>query len=181
MRSSVLALLLLAAACARSTSGTPGPGPSGGVDAAGGGGGGGGGQVPDAARVTIDAPATTGDAAGCKPANILHGDGHHNPGMDCMGGCHNHGFSVAGTLYMPDGVTPANDATVTIVDANHNAQDLAVGWNGNFFSYLPVAYPITISASLCPNTQMMVTQPTAGGCNATGCHAPGGAQGVAHL
>ena len=132
----------------------------------------------DGAAVTADAPPSM---MPCKPANVFHGDGHHNPGMDCMGPCHFHGFSVAGTLYLADGITPATDATVTIVDANHGTQDVIVSTNGNFFSFLPVAFPISMTASLCPSTQMMVTQGTAGGCNAGGCHAPGGIQGTAHL
>jgi hypothetical protein len=136
--------------------------------------------VPDdgAHVVTPDAPPST---MPCKAANVIHGDGHHNSGMDCMSSCHFHGFSVAGSLYLADGTTPAKDATVTIVDANHGSQDLIVGTNGNFFSYFPVAYPITVTSSLCPSIQTMVSQPTAGGCNATGCHEPGGVQGTAHL
>ena len=124
---------------------------------------------------TVDAPLA------CKPANILHGDGQHNPGMDCMGSCHNHGFSVAGTVYLADGVTPASDATVTVIDANNGSQDVIVSTNGNFFSYIPVAFPITIRASLCPTTQFMTETAAAGGCNATGCHEPGGLQGPTHL
>jgi hypothetical protein len=147
---------------------------------------------PDAQESATDAHGTT-DAANvvppdappnmmpCKAANAIHGDGKHNPGMDCMSSCHVHGFSVAGTLYLADGTTPATNATVTIVDANHGSQDLIVGNNGNFFSYFPVAYPITVTSSLCPSIQAMVSQPTAGGCNATGCHEPGGVQGTAHL
>jgi hypothetical protein len=150
------------------------------------------GDHPDA-RATIDSHAALVDGANvlmpdappttmaCKSANALHGDGHHNPGMDCMGSCHAHGFSVAGTLYLADGTTPASDATVTIVDANHGTQDVIVSTDGNFFSYFPVAYPITVTSSLCPSIQTMVTQATAGGCNASGCHEPGGIQGTAHL
>lgn len=135
---------------------------------------------PVASDAALDAPAS--DAAlACKPANILHGDGKHNPGMDCMGGCHNHGFSIAGTLYQQDGVTPAVNATITIVDAANNKQDIIVSTNGNFFSYIPVLYPVAITGSLCPSTQVMVTKPSAGACNASGCHEPGGIQGTAHL
>jgi hypothetical protein len=132
----------------------------------------------DGANVTADAPPSL---MACKPANAFHGDGKHNPGMDCTSTCHFHGFSVAGTLYLADGTTPASDATVTIVDANHGTQDVIAGNNGNFFSYIPVAYPITVTASLCPSIQVMVTQPTVGGCNSSGCHEPGGIQGTAHL
>ncbi len=146
------------------------------------------------ARLLDDGPRTTDDgtagddaapitdaAPGCKQPNIIHGDGKHNPGMDCMGSCHNHGFSLAGTLYMADGTTPANNATVTVIDANNHSQDMVVGNNGNFFSFLPVKYPVRIVASMCPSTQTMTTHPSAGGCNATGCHEPGGLQGPAHL
>lgn len=178
MRLGGLALFLLGSACTRPSGAPGGPDGPGPVDAPPG--------AHDARPMpgdgpAIDAPITADAAAACKPANMLHGDGHHHPGEDCMNACHFHGFSVAGTLYLPDGTTPATNATVTIVDANHNSQDLVVSTNGNFFSYLPVAFPLTVTASLCPSTQMMVTQPTAGGCNATGCHEPGGAQGVAHL
>jgi len=158
---------------------SPGPAQNGGADASTGHDGA---VHHDAPSGMIDAPVTTTDAAtACAPPNILHGDGHHNAGLDCMGGCHNHGFSIAGTLLLADRVTPANNATVTITDANHGTQTLIVGNNGNFFSFLPVAYPISISASLCPSTQSMITHPTAGACNASGCHAAGGVQGAAHL
>jgi len=130
---------------------------------------------------TIDAAVAADAAFACTPANIIHGDGHHNPGMDCMDGCHNHGFSVAGTVLQADGVTPASDATVTVVDALGNAQDIIVSTNGNFFSYLPAVPPITVRTSLCPSVQVMTTQATTGGCNANGCHMPGGVQGAIHL
>lgn len=141
------------------------------------------------ARVDRDGPVVTNDAAidappdavvaACKPANILHGDGHHNAGMDCMSSCHNHGFSLAGTLYLADGVTPASNATVTVVDKNGFSQDIIASTNGNFFSYLPVTYPVTIQASMCPSIQVMITPATTGGCNSSACH--GGVQGPAHL
>jgi hypothetical protein len=158
-------------------------------------GGGPGGGGPDAAAIrdsapgggdapaAVDATVTAPDAAAipCKPASILHGDGHHHPGEDCLGGCHFHGFSVAGTLYQADGTTPASGATVTVVDANHWTQDLVVSTNGNFYTFLPVTFPVTVTASLCPNAQAMISHPAAGACNASGCHAPTSAQGVAHL
>jgi hypothetical protein len=128
----------------------------------------------------IDAPTVDGGLP-CKPPNIIHGDGKHNPGMDCMDSCHDHGFAIAGTLYLADGTTPANNATVTVVDHNNVSQDIIVGNNGNFWSFLPPAYPVVVTASMCPSTQVMVTHPTAGACNAVGCHEPGGVQGVAHL
>ena len=129
-----------------------------------------------------DAPTMFADASpACKAANILHGDGKHNPMMDCMSGCHDHGFSIAGTLVQADLVTPASNATVTIVDANNFSQDIIVSTNGNFFSFLPVTYPVRVTASLCPSTQIMTDHPISGACNATGCHEPAGVQGLIHL
>lgn len=141
----------------------------------------------DAPGKDIDAPVTPPDATptdaalACKPPNIIHGDGKHNPTMNCMDACHSHGFSVAGTVFLSDGTTPAVNATVTVVDAGNNSQDIIVSTNGNFFSYFPVQYPITVSASLCPDTQVMVSHPTSGACNSPGCHEPGGLQGLTHL
>ncbi len=83
--------------------------------------------------VMRDASMITDAVPTCAPANILHGDGHHNPGQDCLGSCHNHGFSIAGTLNLADNVTPANNATVTIADANGGKQEIIVSTNGNFF------------------------------------------------
>jgi hypothetical protein len=130
----------------------------------------------------IDHDATFADAPPpCKPPNIIHGDGHHNPTMDCASSCHGHGFSISGTLFAADLVTPASNATITIVDALDNSQDIIVSTNGNFFSYLPAIPPLRVSASLCPSTQPMIDHPAAGACNAVGCHEPGGVQGVMHL
>ncbi len=174
MRAFLLGFCVIAMSCARSIpSGEPVDAPrgSGAHDAP---------AAHDGPAGIHDSPGATGDASfACKPANILHGDGHHNPGQDCMGSCHDHGFSLAGTLYLADGVTPASDATVTVVDANNNSQDIIASTNGNFFSFLPVAYPVRIRASLCPTVQVMISQATAGSCNSSACH--GGAQGFAHL
>ena len=139
------------------------------------------GHATDSAGQMIDAPVTGGgDAAPmCKPANSIHSDGHHNPGLDCMNSCHFHGFAVAGTLMQADGHTPAVGATVTIVDNNNASQDMVVGTNGNFYTFFPVAFPIRVTSSLCPTVQVMTDHPSKGGCNASDCH--GGSQGMAHL
>ncbi len=138
-------------------------------------------HATDGTHSTSDAPNNTGaDAAPmCKPANSVHTDGHHNPGQDCMNSCHFHGFSVAGTLMQADGHTPAVGATVTIVDNNGATQDMVVGTNGNFYTFLPPAFPIRVTSSECPSVQVMTDTVAKGGCNASDCH--GGSQGLAHL
>lgn len=134
----------------------------------------------DGTIAMIDAPAGSSDAAAaCKPANALYGDGHHNPGQDCMNSCHFHGFAFAGTLMQADGHTPAAGATVSIVDNNGAKQDVVAGANGNFYTFFPVAFPIRVTASLCPSVQVMTDHVTKAGCNASDCH--GGSQGLAHL
>ena len=135
----------------------------------------------DGTRPTGDGPVTGGPDAPpmCKPANSLHSDGHHNPGQDCMNSCHFHGFAVAGTLMQAEGHTPAAGATVTIVDNNGASQDMVVGTNGNFYTFLPPAFPVRVTSSMCPSVQLMSDHATKGGCNASDCH--GGSQGIAHL
>lgn len=170
MKRALLAVIAMSCTTTMDTGGTDAA-PGGHHDAAGSGGSG----------AMIDAPVSGGaDApAACKPASTLFGDGHHNPGQDCMNNCHFHGFAVAGTLMQADGHTPAVGATVTVVDANNASQDIVVGSNGNFYTFFPVAYPIHVQASMCPSVQTMVSHPTKGGCNASDCH--GGSQGLAHL
>jgi hypothetical protein len=111
--------------------------------------------------------------------------GHHNPGMDCMDSCHNHGFTLAGTAYTSaNGAAVASGATVTAIDAANHVVDMVVQTNGNFFTSTPVTYPVTIYASDCPTIQMMtapLTQMADTGCNQSGCHAAGSAQGRIHL
>ena len=73
----------------------------------------------DAAETASDGGAGGIDASACTKivANPLT-DGHHNPGQDCLNSCHNHGFTLAGTLYTSGtGSTPINGATITVVDA----------------------------------------------------------------
>src|SRR5438067_13745461 len=93
---SIALLIALLAGCEVGSALPPGGGADPGIDAPSGGGGGGGGG----GGVVADAPS--GDAGngclnGTTAANV--GDGHHNAGQDCMNGCHNHGFTFAGTLY----------------------------------------------------------------------------------
>jgi hypothetical protein len=152
-------------------------------------------SVGDGHIATHDAPAKhdasmgsgSGSAYTCRNQDTTTADidnGHHNPGMDCMDSCHNHLFTFAGTLYTDaSGTTPVSGATITTIDAFGNSMDTISQSDGNFYSSFAVEFPITIYVSSCPNIQMMTAQvtETQAGCNASGCHASGGAQGTVHL
>jgi len=152
------------------------------------GGGGGGSTAPDAASVSATADAATpmGDAAGfmCRQAvsSAQLSSGHHNPGQDCMGSCHNHGFTLAGTLY--DSTAGSNivaGGTITVVDAGGKTLDLVSQQNGNFYTSSALTFPVTVVASDCPSVQTMAAPIAAGsGCNSNGCHTAAG-QGRVHL
>lgn len=143
-------------------------------DAGGGGGGGAGGG--------LDAGT---DAAGfaCrnKVANV--GSGKHHPGEDCQGSCHNHGFTLGGTIFTAaNSTTPVVGATITVIDASGKTLDVVSQGNGNFYTSTAIAFPVTVTASSCPDVAPMVTRVTAtmDGCNQSGCHVTG-AQGRIHL
>ena len=132
----------------------------------------------------LDAGSGSGSAGfACrnKVANV--GSGHHHPGEDCQGPCHNHGFSLGGTIFAAaNSTTPLVGATLTVLDAAGKTLDVVSQANGNFYTSTPVAFPVTVTASLCPNVAPMITKVTAtmDGCNKGDCHASGG-QGVIHL
>jgi hypothetical protein len=111
--------------------------------------------------------------------------GHHNPGQDCQQSCHNHGFFMSGTLYSSaGGGTPVVGASITFVDANGFTGDMVSNQNGNFWwAALPVAFPVKIIASSCPDIQPMnvMVDATGAGCNKSGCHSGGGGPGRVHL
>lgn len=144
-------------------------------DAGGSGGGGGG---PADAGVASDA---VGFACRNKVASV--GSGHHNPGQDCQGSCHNHGFTLGGTIYAAaNTTTPLSGASITLTDAGGKSFDLVSQANGNFYTSQAIKFPVTVIASACPSVAPMVTQVTAAmdGCNQGGCHVTG-AQGRIHL
>jgi hypothetical protein len=111
-------------------------------------------------------------------------NGHHNPGQDCQQGCHNHNFFMSGTMYSAatGGVTVAG-VSVTFIDANGATGDMVSGLNGNFWWSLPVAFPVKIIASSCPDIKSMsaTVDATGGGCNKTGCHSGTGGPGRIHV
>lgn len=141
-----------------------------------------------AGQTDVDASMGSGsgspDAAmsACKNKVAIVGNGHHNPGTDCMNSCHNHGFTAAGTLYAAAGSqTPVSGATVTIVDAHGATVNAVSQSNGNFYTSTALSYPISVFASSCPSlTPMVAKVTTTAGCNSGGaCH--GGSQGKIHL
>ncbi len=138
----------------------------------------------------IDAPVGPGSGSGsgsgngcinAVTANLT--DGHHNPGVNCMNGCHDHGFTIAGTIYSSaTSNTAVAGATVTVTDAAGQTLHIVSQLNGNFYTTTPVTYPLTVNASSCPNISKMSAQVAQGGgaCMQSGCHATG-AQGQIHL
>jgi len=123
------------------------------------------------------------DAVGfaCRNKVASVGSGHHNPGQDCQGSCHNHGFTLAGTIYAST-TTPLSGASITVTDAGGKSFDIVSQANGNFYTSQTIRFPVTVTASDCPSVAPMVAQVTAtmDGCNQGGCHVTGG-QGRIHL
>ena len=188
MRTILTVSLAFVAACTVGEAGPPGGGQS--IDAPTGGGGqdagsAGGGQ--DAAIAGDGGIATDGGSAAfaCRPKVTAGlGNGHHNPGMDCMDACHNHGFTAAGTLYTSTaGTTAIAGGTITVVGANGVSVDIVSQTNGNFYTSAALTFPIKITASECPSiAPMSATVPAgSGGCNKVGCHASAAGQGRVHL
>ena len=110
------------------------------------------------------------------------GSGNHHPGEDCQGPCHNHGFTLAGTIFSGAAATPMIGATITAVDAAGKTIDIVSRTNGNFYTSQSIAFPVTVTASDCPSVAPMITKVTAAmaGCNQAGCHVTA-AQGRIHL
>jgi hypothetical protein len=142
-----------------------------------------GGDPPDAhgggggkdASLSIDAMTDAMGPFTCRD-KITTGldNGHHNEGMDCQSNCHNHNFFMSGTLFTaPDSTTTVSGASITFIDANGMTGDMQTSLKGNFWwALLPVAFPVTIIASSCPDVKKMTATVTASGagCNKMGCH-----------
>lgn len=105
--------------------------------------------------------------------------GHHNTGKSCLQSCHNHGFTLAGTLYTnATGNTGFGGATITIQDSANRTIDLVVSSNGNFYTSQPITFPVLVVASACPSAVRMQANAANGNCN--GCHV-GGTNSQMHL
>ena len=165
-----LGLLLLVTACTVGAT-TDGSSVDDNPDAGAGGGGDG------STITTADAPAFA-----CRDRVTLVGDGHHNAGQNCQNGCHNHGFTLSGTLYTTaNGGAPVVGATITIKDADGFTYEAVSQQNGNFYSSSGMTFPVTVVASMCPDVKPMIAPIAAsGGCNRSGCHVVGAA-GRIHL
>lgn len=157
-------------------------------DAGGGGGGGGNGDGgPSDGRgsgpVWVDAPPGQGPAADCRQPVTGYGTGEHNTGRNCMDGCHNHGFTLAGTLYTGAlNNTGYAGATITVKDSANRTIDVVVQANGNFYTSQAISFPAIVMASACPQGTKMNAQIGSGACNTAACHAQvGGAAGQIHL
>ncbi len=141
--------------------------------------GSGSGSNPDASidapkLMWVDAANGSGNNLPCENATTPNGDGHHYAGMDCLNGCHNHGFTLAGTLFTSaTGNQPVAGATITVVDSNNQTFKLVTAQNGNFYTKSAIAFPVLTLASQCPSAaQMNAAVATSGrGCN--GCHVIG--------
>lgn len=143
-------------------------------------GGGGGGGTGGSGMIDAGVPAP---GFACRNTVASVGSGNHHPGEDCQGACHNHGFTLGGTIFSAaNSATPLIGATVTAVDAAGKTVDIVSQRNGNFYTSQAITFPVTVTASACPNVAPMITKVTAtmDGCNKGGCHVAG-AQGVIHL
>jgi hypothetical protein len=121
-------------------------------------------------------PTGTGDGGvACDPpkATLMMS---HNSGQECLF-CHANGtnpdwrWTVAGTLYRDQfGNSVLGGATVRITDAKGIQYVLTTDAQGNFYTTMPVAFPISASASECPATLPMQQKVNNGSCNSAGCH-----------
>jgi hypothetical protein len=161
-----LAIILLIASCAGEIPTAPGK-----TDAAVGDGR----RLDSGSIVWVDAAGGDGGGVACAPAQPPPGDGHHNAGKNCMQGCHNHGFTLAGTLYTnATGNSALVGATMQITDANNQVLSLVTMSNGNFYTSTPVTLPLHIVGSECPVTTAMNAAASTGACNS--CHVGATAQ-----
>lgn len=161
------ALLASAAGCV----GDVPTGPSGGGD-----GGGSGGVRSDAGGlVWIDAAPGTGSNLPCKnQVSPAPQNGHHNQGKSCFQSCHDHGFTLAGTLYTSaTSNTGRGGASITVKDAGGAMLDVVVNTDGNFYTRQAISFPVLVIASACPSARRMEGSTPNGDCNAGGCHAGG--------
>lgn len=115
----------------------------------------------------------------CEAPVFNAGDGHHNPGTECLG-CHNGQttpeaagapiFSMGGTLFADRaGTIPRKGVTIVILDAVGRRLELVTQANGNFYSNINLTPPYITFASRCPDSNVpMIENFRDGDCNS--CH-----------
>ncbi len=169
VRAFVVPALLALAACVGDVQG------GGGSSSGSGSGSGGADAAIDAPKLMwVDAASGSGTNLPCENATTPNGDGHHYAGMDCLNGCHDHGFTLAGTLFTnATGNQPVPGATITIVDSNNQTIDLVTASNGNFYTRQALAFPVLTMASQCPSAVKMNAAVAASGRGCNGCHVVG--------
>jgi len=130
-------------------------------------------------------PGPDGGASDCAPVAASIPDGHHNAGQACLT-CHAGQaagaptFTVAGTLYNSKaGTAGVPGATMKVTDASGASVTITTGNDGNFWSSQAVTLPLSVSASLCPDTKAMTAKPQTGDCNS--CHTATATQGRIHV
>lgn len=129
----------------------------------------------------VDAAPGTGNGLPCENNMTPPGDGHHNTGKSCFQNCHNHGFTLAGTLYNnATGNSAFVGATITVIDSNNKTVKMVTHQNGNFYTSEALAFPVLTMASSCPSAVRMNASTPNGNCNVDGCH-PGGTNQQIHL
>jgi len=120
---------------------------------------------PDAADVADE--EYDGD---CIPEASPTSSPGHNPGAACRM-CHPE-MTAAGTLFAdPAGSTYVQGATVRLTDATGSEIDIVTTYNGNFYTYGPLSFPVSALASRCPDTAAMSAPASHGDCNQ--CHGVG--------
>lgn len=116
-------------------------------------------------------------AIDCVPKSAALGDGHHNPGLNCMT-CHDGNtagapkYTVAGTLYDSiAGTNPVAGATIQVTQGATKV-NIPTMANGNFYLEAAVTFPFQTRATGCPDTVPMLgaVQAAGGSCNQAGCH-----------
>ncbi len=160
------------------------------------------GEVDGASAATVDASAASPDAtspdttdAGSGPSGDAAvpdaaptdcdeqvspvGDGYHYQGAPCLP-CHDRSygslpaFTIAGTLYSDSsGSDAVPGATIRAIDDDGRTINMITTNNGNFWSTESVAFPVTVRASMCPDTRYMPEPVAASGADCSSCHSSG--------
>ncbi|MBW2260491.1 MAG: hypothetical protein JRG91_00850 [Deltaproteobacteria bacterium] len=126
----------------------------------------------DAAPDEASDPTPGDGEPDCEPENTPTGSEGHQAGEDCMA-CHASmsgptRWTVAGTLYSDaSGSSPVSGATIIVNDAAGATLRLVTHPNGNFYTNEAVELPLSVAASLCPDSAEMLSSASSG-CNS--CH-----------